>query len=55
MKLFGTTVKLIDKTNDGENETSVEVIKVVLIQCNLVHNQDHQKSEVLYILISNNS
>ena len=39
MKLFGSRKKLIDKTNNGENETSFEVIEVVLVQCNLVDNQ----------------
>ena len=39
MKLFGSTKKLIDKTKTGENEPSLEVIEVVLVQCNLVDNQ----------------
>ena len=35
MKLFGSTKKLIDKTKNGENVASIEVVEVVLIQCNL--------------------
>ena len=36
MKLFGSTKKLIDKTKTRE---VVEVIEVVLVQCNLVDNE----------------
>ena len=39
MKLFGNTKKLIDKTKNGENMASVEVVEVVLVQCNFVENQ----------------
>ena len=53
MKLFGRTKKLIEKTKTGEKVTSTEVVEVVLVQCNLVDNQYHQKSEVLYSLTSN--
>ena len=41
MKLFGTTKKLIDKTKNREKIPSLQVIEVVLIQCNLVDNQYH--------------
>ena len=34
MKLFGGTKNLIDKTENGENVTSLEVVEVVLVQCN---------------------
>ena len=37
-KLFGSTKKLIEKTKNGEKEASLEVVEVVLVQCNLVHN-----------------
>ena len=39
MKLFGSTKKLIDKTKTGKNVLSLEVVKVVLVQCSLVDNQ----------------
>ena len=48
MKLSGSTKKLINKTKTGENVPSLQVVEVVLIQCNLVENQYQQKSEVLY-------
>ena len=38
----------IDKTKIGEDVPSLEVVEVVLVQCNLVDNQYQQKSEVLY-------
>ena len=39
MKLFGSTKKLINKTKNGENVPSFEVLEVVLVQCNLEDNQ----------------
>ena len=55
MKLFGSTKKLIDKTKNGENVPSLEVVEVVLVQCNLVDNQDQENSEVLYTFTPNKS
>ena len=40
MKLFGSTKKLIHKTKNGENVPSLEVVEVVLVQCNLVDFDD---------------
>ena len=53
MKLFGGTEELIDKTKNGENVSSLEVVEVVLIQCNWVDNQCQEKSEVLYSFTPN--
>ena len=39
VKLFGSTKKLIDKTKNGENVQSLEVVEVVLVLCNLVGHQ----------------
>ena len=50
MKLLGSTKKLIDKTKNGGNVPSLEV---VLFQCNLVDNQYQQNSEVLYTFTPN--
>ena len=38
VKLFGSTNKLINQKKNGENAPSLEVVKVVLVQCNLVDN-----------------
>ena len=53
MKLFCSTKKLIDKTKNGEKVISLEVVEVVLVQCNLVDNQYQQKSEVLHTFTPN--
>ena len=34
---------------------SLEVVEVVLVQCNLLHNHYQQKSEVLYTFMPNKS
>ena len=39
MKLFDSTKELVDKTRKGENVSSLRVVEVVLVQCNLVYNQ----------------
>ena len=39
MKLFGSSKKSINKTKNRENVPSLEVVEVVLVQCNLVDNQ----------------
>ena len=51
MKLFGSTKGLIDKTKNGENIPSIEVVKVALVPCNLLNNQNLQRSEVYYFLL----
>ena len=52
MKLFSSTKKSIDKAKNGEK---VEVVEVVLVQCNLLKNQYQQKTEVLYTFTPNKS
>ena len=49
MKLFGNTKKLMDKTKNGENVPSLEVVEVVLVQFNLVDNIN--KSPKYYTLL----
>ena len=55
IKLFGSTKKLIDKTKTGQNNLSLKVIEVVLVQCNLVHIQYQEKFEILYTFRPNKS
>ena len=55
MKLFGSTKKLRDKTKNGGKVPSLEVVEVVLVQCNSVDNQYQQKSQVSYIFMPNKS
>ena len=47
--------KLIDKKKSGENVSSIEVVDVVLVQCDLVDNQYQQKTEVLCTFTPNKS
>ena len=47
--------KLINKTKNREKVPSLGVAEVVLFQCNLVDNQNKQKSEVLHSFTSNKS
>ena len=54
MKLFGSTKKFIGKTKIGEKTPSLEVVEVVLAQCNLVDNQ-YEKYKVLYTFTPNKS
>ena len=37
MKLFGSTKTLIGKSKNGENVPNLEVVEIVLVQCNLVN------------------
>ena len=53
MKLFGSTKKLIEKTKNVENVSSLEVVEILLVQCNLIDNQYQQRSEVLYTFTVN--
>ena len=46
MKWFDSTKKLIDKTENGEKLPSLELVQMVLVQCNIVDNQYQQKSKV---------
>ena len=38
MNLFDSTKQLMDKTKSGENLTSLAIVELVLVQCNLVDN-----------------
>ena len=53
MKLFGSSKISILKTENGENEPSLQVLKVVLVRCNLIENQ-YQK-EIFYTFTQNKS
>ena len=44
MKFYGSTKKLIEKTKNGENVPSLELVEVVLVQCNLEDSQYQEKS-----------
>ena len=48
MNLFGSTKELIDKTKNGENVPSLEVLEAVLVQCNLVDTQYQRKFDTIF-------
>ena len=53
--LFGSTKRLIDKTKNGENVPNLEVVEVVLVQCNLVDHQYQKRFDVLETFAPNKS
>ena len=55
MKLFGSTKRLIGQTKNGEKVPSIEVVELVLVQCNLVDNSHQQKFKVIYTFMPNKS
>ena len=52
MKLLGSTKSKITKNENGENAPNLEVIEVVLAQCNTVNNNYQRNSKVLYTFVA---
>ena len=53
MKLLGSTNKVVDKDNNGENVPKLEIVEVVLMHCNLVKNDYQHTSKVLFTFVPN--
>ena len=53
MKLLGITVSKINGDKIGENVPHLEVVELVLVHCNLVHNDYLQDSRILYTFVPN--
>ena len=53
MKLLGSAESKITKYKDSENVPRLEVVELVLVHCNLVHNDYQQDSRILYALVLN--
>ena len=53
MKLFGSGESKITKDKNGENVPHLEVVKLVLIHCNLVNNGYQQDSRILFTFVTN--
>ena len=53
MKLLGSTENKITKDKNGENVPHLEIAGVLLVHCNIVHNDCQQDSRVLYMLVPN--
>ena len=46
---------MIDQTTNGKNVASLDLVEVVLVQCNSIDNQYQQKSKLLYTFSPNES
>ena len=55
MKLFGSTKKLINKTKNDVKVLSLEVVELVVVQCNSLDNQYELTSELLGTFMPINS
>ena len=55
MKLLGSTESKIIKDKNGENVPHLEIVELVLVHCNLVNNDYHQDSRILFIFVPNKS
>ena len=53
MKLLGSTESKITKDKNGENVPHLEIVELVLIDCNLVNNNYQQNSRILYTFVPN--
>ena len=53
MQLLGSSKKVIDKNKDSEIVPRLEAAEVVLVHCNLVNNNYHQASKVLFTFVPN--
>ena len=52
-KLLGNTQSKITKDKNGENVPHLEIVKLVLIHCNLVNNNYQRDSRILYTFVPN--
>ena len=53
MKLLGSAGNKINKDKNGENVPHLEIVEIVLVQCNLVDNDHQQNSGILYTFVPN--
>ena len=53
MKLLGSTKNKITKNKNGENVPPLQILEVVVADCNIVDNDYQQDLRVLYTFVSN--
>ena len=53
IKLLGSTKNEITKDKNGENVPHLKITEVVLVHCDIVNNDYHQGSRVLYTFVPN--
>ena len=51
MKLLGSTESKITREKNGENVPHLEVVELVLINCNIVDNRYEQNSRILHTFV----
>ena len=51
--LLGSTKRKISKNENSNNKRNLEIGEVVLVHCNIVNNDFHQVSKVLYAFVVN--
>ena len=51
MKLLGNTKKVVNKDKNGENVPKLKIFEVVLVHCNVVKNDYHHTSKVLFTFV----
>ena len=51
MTLLGSNESKITKNKNGENVPHLEIVELVLIHCNLVHNNHQQNSRILHTFV----
>ena len=52
-KLLGSAENKITKDKNGENVPHLEIVELVLVHCNLVNNDYHQDSIILFTFVPN--
>ena len=53
MKLLGSTESKITKDKNSENVPHLQIVKLVLVHCNLVNNDYQQDSRIFYTFVPN--
>ena len=53
MKLLGSTKKVVNKDNYGENVPKIESVELVLVHCNLLKSDYQHTSKVLFAFVPN--
>ena len=53
MKLLGSTVSEINEDKNDKNVPHLEIVELVLVHCNIVHNDYQQDSRILYAFVPN--
>ena len=51
MKLLGCTENKVAKDKNGENVPHLQIIEVVLVNCNIANNSYQQESRFLFIIL----